>query len=249
MGSGVLVFKTMNSYTGPTRVSGGTLALNAVTAPAAPSPGTPLVHFTMDGTLGAITSGGTIADSSGNGHTATITGAGASYVGGVMGQAIKFTSPSYLDTGDLGQSSAWTESVWINIPAANISTLAYFTDARQGGGNGYNLSFNNGGSTLLARIPNAVGGDVLDIGESFPLSADAWHLLTTTVGSGTFDVYLDGTLKASATYTGTAQLMSIGDGFASALGLVLEPTSSRARWTTSTCIPPCSPGTKSNGCT
>ena len=183
-----------------------------MTAPAAPSPGTPLVHFTMDGTLGAITSGGTIADSSGNGHTATITGAGASYVGGVMGQAIKFTSPSYLDTGDLGQSSAWTESVWINIPAANISTLAYFTDARQGGGNGYNLSFNNGGSTLLARIPNAVGGDVLDIGESFPLSADAWHLLTTTVGSGTFDVYLDGTLKASATYTGTAQLMSIGDG-------------------------------------
>ena len=213
MGPGVLVLtNAQNTYTGPTLISGGTLALALALVPSAPAAPTPLAHYTMDGTLGAIASGGTIADSSGNGHTATMTGTGASFVGGVIGQAINFTSPSYLDTGDLGQSSAWTESVWINIPAANISTLAYFTDGRQGGGNGYNLSFYNGGNTLYTRIPSAVGGDVLDIGESFPLSADTWHLLTTTVGSGTFDVYLDGTLKASATYTGTAQFMSVGDG-------------------------------------
>ena len=66
-GPGTVVLTGSNTYTGPTGITAGTLAF----APA-PVVTHALASYSFDGPLGALASGGTIADTSGNGNTLTM---------------------------------------------------------------------------------------------------------------------------------------------------------------------------------
>ena len=159
---------------------------------------------------------------------------GASYVAAPTGTAIQFTASNrtVLSNGATawgtgGQYSllpcagaafsslnSWTESVWINMPAADSGVTMYFFDARGTGSYGFNQSFNNGGDTLYTRIEQAGGGgDLYEGGSNFTIPTDTWALLTTTVGAGVYNIYLDGVLVGGATYSGTAQFMDAGQNF------------------------------------
>ena len=117
-GGGLLVLNTPATYQGLTKISGGTLQVNAPL-------GLPtLVHYSFDGTLGAIGNGASIPDSSGNGNNATMQGSSASYVAGKFGQAIQpngcyVSAPSNPSINGL---HAWTDSVWINVNSSYASS-------------------------------------------------------------------------------------------------------------------------------
>ena len=204
-----------NTYTGTTLISGGTLQVG-ITPPVAPPVPTPVAHYTMDGTVGAINAGDTIPNS-GSGGTAlsgTMVGTGASYSSGIINQGITLTGSQYIQTPGFGPLNAWTESVWLNLPTATVSTLAYLLDGRNdGSANSSNQSLNNGGYTLFSRI-EASGGLAYAWtgGVDFPITPNTWHMLTLTVQTGAYDIYLDGTLQSAIALPAgiTPQLMDAG---------------------------------------
>ena len=234
MGPGTLIVAGAgDTYTGPTLISGGTLRVGPyfTSGPSLPAPS---LHYTMAGVSGnAINPGDPVLDSSGNGINATMNNGGASYVAAPTGTAIQFTASNrtllgngatewgtggqYLLTSGAGAAlsslNSWTESVWINMPAADSGVTMYFTDARGTGSYGFDQSFNNGGETMYTRIEQAGGGWVYTGGSNFTIPTGTWALLTTTVGAGVYNIYLDGVLVGGATYGGTAQFMDPGQEF------------------------------------
>ena len=74
MSPGLLQLSGSNTYSGLTQISGGTLQVTHAIIPALSSP---LVHYAMDGPLGAIAAGAKVPDSSGNGCNGTMAGGGA----------------------------------------------------------------------------------------------------------------------------------------------------------------------------
>ena len=117
MGPGVLTLGALNTYSGPTIISGGTLRDALLAAPT-------VVHLAMNGT-GSISNGGTIADSSSNHFNATMNGSGASYVsstapfgGGINTNGRSIVVPANPAFDNL---QSWTDSVWVNISSSSAS--------------------------------------------------------------------------------------------------------------------------------
>ena len=112
---GTLGLGGVAAYSGPTVISGGTLQVSAA------SP-TPLVHYTLNGTLGgSVNSGATIADVTGHGYTATMNGNGATFVAGPVGQGIQFTGGQIIATPFVAQLTSWTDSFWVNMSSAILT--------------------------------------------------------------------------------------------------------------------------------
>ena len=198
---GTLVLGGVAAYSGPTVISGGTLQVSAA------SP-TPLVHYTLNGTLGgSVNSGATIADVTGHGYTATMNGNGATFVAGPVGQGIQFTGGQIIATPFVAQLTSWTDSFWVNMSSAILTNgnayclmsgrgysgdaLGYDTYYQYSGGQGY----------IGIEIPGLNTGWIASqLTNPVSLAGDQWTLITQTVSLGQYQLYIDGRLAGTQSF-------------------------------------------------
>ncbi|RAU98903.1 LamG-like jellyroll fold domain-containing protein [Paenibacillus sp. YN15] len=152
----------------------------------------PLVHWTLDEGTGS-----SVADSSGNDRTGSLTG-NPSWTEGPSG----FNGALAFDGVDDAVETSWdllkvnsarTISLWFNTTSISPSTLLGWGTAAGSGfsqisiyGNG-EIGFNSGGNNLGTAANGYADG--------------RWHHLALTFDGVTMRLYLDGTLKAARTTT------------------------------------------------
>ena len=140
--------------------------------------------------------GTTAADSSGNGHNATLHGDPQwQPSGGRVGGALKFDGvDDYVDTGWAGDLATWTVAVWVKSPAepANASkTCGPVHDEAN-----FQINWNHGDSQFRGAAGVRVGG--IWYGARFgDLHADTWYHLVATYDGKTLKAYHDGVMITS----------------------------------------------------
>ena len=223
IGNAMLTVATVQSYQGATNVLAGTLQLGVGVNL------TPVIRYTFDGPLGGTS---TIADVSGNGHTGTLDNS-AQLVAGQYNQAIQMTGNQTImtpGTSALYNLTSWTDSVWINMAGSSLSSNnAYFLMSgryNQPDAYGFDTWIQNG--QIGAEIPE-VGPGWLGGQWYFPVSltADTWTMITQTITTGTYDLYIDGVLVGTKSLgAATPQMMhspaNFGVGRDSFVGLMDE---------------------------
>lgn len=150
------------------------------------------------------TANGTPNDSSGNGHHGNLIN-GTGYGAGVVGQAFLFDGVDDYVTvaGNLAlQPSTISVAMWINATPAN--GLRLVTDSSHGGSGGVNQA----GWALQLNAANQLDF-VYGNGSVFPsvvstttVADDTFHHLVAILNGTSMQIYVDGALDATATYSG-----------------------------------------------
>jgi prepilin-type N-terminal cleavage/methylation domain-containing protein len=153
-------------------------------------------------------SGTSVSDSSGNANTGTLINAPA-WVTGKIGNALSFNgSNTYVSLGALSNPNAVTFFAWVN-PTVGYSS-SHNTIIAEIGTQYLSLNSNKGFlSGRIDTIQRSTGGNTL-------IAGGGWHLVVGTWSSatGAFNVYLDGNLDGSATFSGSA----LGTGVSTFIG-------------------------------
>ena len=218
-----LTLAGLNSYSGPTTISAGTL----VAGYGAPAP---LIHYNFNGT-GSIAQGQAIPDVSGNGYTmyGYHYGSTASFVAGPSSQlpgAVNLNG-NFLYTGPISNGgniiagpalptlNSWTDSFWVNLsnPAAistSIWTPLISTGWGSSTGTGIRLMYAGANSWdhlnyqpgFYSEFGCADGNYAINDwgpGEAIPYTATAgsWFMVTQTISGQTYDMYINGQLLGS----------------------------------------------------
>ena len=203
------------AYLGPTAINAGTLRLT----PAVPNPGL-LIHCPMDGPLGPIATGGTIADVSGNNYYGTLSSAGT-YVFGKFGQGLTLNGGYICTVASTAVSTlqSWTDSVWINVGSTADLGSDVLVSARDQDPTAAFVEKYTGSAVQVWDVATPSSGwvnPVEPVGSySLSLGTNAWHMVTVTVSpsgasNGAWQIYVDGSLDASGTFSGTPQMVQNG---------------------------------------
>jgi len=212
-GPGTLTLTAPSTYSGPTTIAAGTLQVGHAV------PGA-LAYYPLNGTLGPVASGATITDASGNGHNGTMGAATTStYVAGAFGQGINFTAATN-DFVSVPYSAAFgvntfTANAWVNIATAPASGAAYGILGTRNANQTVDIKyFNNGGTLKLhADIGNGATTWLSTTADATTtLSLNTWNMVTYTVNSSGYSIYLNGntTPIGSGTWSGTPAFMVSG---------------------------------------
>ena len=205
---------TNTTYTDTTTV-GGTTYYYTVESVVALNPPTVAgldAYYNLDGTLGAISNGVAVADTSGNNLTATMNGSGTSYVAGKFNQGINFTGSQDLavpDSSCLNLSDNFTVSAWINLPSL---TTGGIVGTRFGGDDTFAMKYYNPGSNPGIQV--SIGNGTTWLAQNTlpaTLTTGAWHLVTCVVTDVGYTVYLDGAALGSGMYSGVPLFMKSGE--------------------------------------
>ncbi len=195
-GVGTLTLSGVNSYSGSTVISGGTLKLSN---PASVSLSNPLASYQFNNVSGnTVVNAGTLgAGANGtfnlNGGTGSIniTGGPVSTMGALVLNGDGSTVDINNTVTSLSASSNWTVSAWIK------TTQAGATIFNKGDGTNWNSGYStfylgDGDNEGSGGVPDAVrwGGGWL--AGSTQVNDGNWHLLTFTNAAGTKAVYVDG---------------------------------------------------------
>ena len=201
---GTLILAGDNTYTGATNVVAGTLRVGSGTPPSGAA-----AHYTFDGNTN---------DSSGNGNNGTLTGSGASYVSGQLGQALDLTgsqSVSVPYSASLANLHSFTVSAWVNL----VGNFASFTNGivgtRFGGDETFDVKVQSSGIhgdvgsgtgwiNTSVDLNNAQGG---------LLTANTWAMVTYVIDNAAqqFRIYVNGNLLNTIGFSGTPLFMSPGE--------------------------------------
>ena len=207
-GASALTLGGPNAYLGTTTINAGTLQL---TAPV-PNPNM-IAHYTMDGPLGPIASGSTIADVSGNGNVLTMQGNGASLVAGKYGQGLQMDGgeyPTAANTSQLSSVNSWTDSVWINVPASSLTSgNMCLMSGRWNNPSAFGFDTYLSGSSITVEIPNSAQTGWIDNQgtTSVSITPSTWTMITQTVTTNKYQLYVNGALVDTQNFSGTPQLM------------------------------------------
>ena len=213
-GGGMLTLGGVNTYTGPTRITAGTLQMGTIIVPAAPPAGSVLEHDYT--TLGlspgnTVPNGTTINDISGSGNNGTFVGSSATIVAGPQGkQGINFNgSYSIVPYSPSIDINTWTTSMWVNVSsAANQTCLLdarYCTDSPYGCDEFYTPAT----GSFYSEVTQAGGGWIcLSTNNLATPVSNGWHLFTTTFTTGAEQIYVDGNLLFTNGMGGTPALMT-----------------------------------------
>jgi chitodextrinase len=186
---------TVVAYDAAGNVSNASAPVSASTLSSLPTQGL-IGYWSFDENSGSIA-----ADTSGNGHNGTVTG--AVWTAGKINSALSFNGgTSGVATGNIAIGSTFSVSAWVN-PAvsiqgryARIAETQYnagFSLGTDATGTRYKFIINNGtGATGLCGLVYgcAEGGTV----------TSGWHLVTATFDGATGRLYVDGVLVASDTF-------------------------------------------------
>ena len=141
-------------------------------------------------------SGATVADSSGNGRTASLVG-GPTWGLGQFGTALSFDGVD--DYGEVATFAslpalpAWTISAWVRSPVAPSYGVATGPLHREAN---FQLNWNHPDPTLRGAAAGNLGGTWY--AASFgPLAADTWYFLAATYDGNTLNAYTNGILVTS----------------------------------------------------
>ncbi|OHD66681.1 MAG: hypothetical protein A2096_02195 [Spirochaetes bacterium GWF1_41_5] len=168
---------------------------------------TNLVFLGLDETSGDIA-----YDATPNEHDGTLTGQPARITGRVEGC---YAFDGIDDSINMGNKNAWnmagynhTISYWFNVTNNQPADFARFLDRYTGGSSkaGYFISMRNGlqqGKIYICQQSDSSNGIELQTSASY--SDNAWHYLVYSVDitNRAAMLYIDGTLAASDSYTGT----------------------------------------------
>ncbi len=158
----------------------------------------PVVHYTFNGQVGTSPSGTNLPDSSGNGTDLYVRDSGAVFVPGNFGQTAVnangafMYSPASQTAPALQNLTAWTNSIWINIPSANAGNNQGIMSTRWPDNNGFELSYQPGTGIYLAVSDGSSWVGYGYIPETIP--SDSWQMITTTVSSAGLNLYVNGVL-------------------------------------------------------
>ena len=196
VGSGTLAIGGSNTYSGPTTVMNGTLQVLGW------SPYSPAAQYTFNGNTN---------DSSGNANNGTAVGSPIYTAGKFGGQAITFNGSSQYVTVPYSSSlglNTFTVSFWENLPTlTQKSSATYFggigthTLDIQFAPNGYVHGDIGNGSVWLTTTANTTAN---------PITANTWNMITETVSSSGYSIYVNGALSGSGALGGTPLMMSSG---------------------------------------
>jgi fibronectin-binding autotransporter adhesin len=205
-GAGTLALAplTAYTYTGPTLLSAGTLSLGAASV----APTGQVAHYTFDNTTNDITT---------NANNATLNPTGTpTYVAGIRGQAIGLNGTSqYLTvpySTSLNVTGPYTVSLWEKLNAAETASGSgpALVSTRNGGDTTFDLQIISSG--LHADI--GTGSAWLNTSANYTSTALAtslnWNMVTYTMTTTGYTVYVNGVQVTSGTYTGTPEFMKSG---------------------------------------
>ncbi len=216
-GAGVLTLEGGNAYTGTTSITAGTLQLAAVV--------TPVIHLRASGTVGAAVSTATGAipniGSLGSSENGTIGGAGPTYVAAPFAQGINLAG-QYLSSpanASFDSLQTWTDSFWINASSSANFGSGVLVSTRDADSDPAFVECYDG-SHIYLRDVASVGGSWLPPTEdptnpsswrdTVTLSTSAWHMITVTVSSAGWAIYVDGAPGASGSTGGIPQMVANG---------------------------------------
>ena len=198
-GGGMLTLGGVNTYTGAMQITAGTLQIGVLPGARAFVTGAlPVVHYTFNGQVGTSPSGTNLPDSSGNGTDLYVRDSGAVFVPGNFGQTAVnangafMYSPASQTAPALQNLTAWTNSIWINIPSANAGNNQGIMSTRWPDNNGFELSYQPGTGIYLAVSDGSSWVGYGYIPETIP--SDSWQMITTTVSSAGLNLYVNGVL-------------------------------------------------------
>lgn len=148
-------------------------------------------------------SGTSLADSSGNGNTGTLTGTGASTAwrsDGVCGAGLRLTNANYVNCGNgstINLHHAMTVSAWVYVTNLVTEQTVVFGDYDGAGSPLWNLTINqhsgNPGNIYFEYFND--GGSSIAQGSSVNLDTNGWHLICGTRESDNkIHTWLDGVL-------------------------------------------------------
>jgi autotransporter-associated beta strand protein len=204
-GAGTLSLSGTNTYTGPTIISGGTLAL--VCAPMTGS------SLWLDGTRGVTTSGGLVtewADQSGNGRNATP--GTAPTVGNINGvPAISFDGASQgLNIDASGLLTGTNESVFVVAQNENFTNAVgmLLCEALNGNASAGVLCFASGAAPSLGLQKNQPNWDEVMSAQTFGLSPTLCEMVRSGTNAGQTQLYLDTTLDSASN---AVSALTVGD--------------------------------------
>ena len=146
-GPGTVVLTGSNTYSGPTRITAGTLQMGVAVGPPSAPPSSVLEYdFTGLGTTGNTVPGGTTITNLGSGGilaNGTMVGSAATLVAGPKGKQGLAFNTSYITTpySSVINLNTWTNSVWVDVSGSAGQTE--ILDAR-------NPTDNPGGEILVA---------------------------------------------------------------------------------------------------
>ena len=233
MGPGLVALGGVNTYTGPTIISGGTLSFATL-----PSFGSEIARYAFDGPLGSIAAGTAIPDATGN-HPGIMVGNGASYAPGVFGQSLQLagSTGTYVSvpySSAFSNLTNFTVSSWVYFPANGGGAIL---NTRGGGNYGMDeyVRANGDGSnfTVNVEIPGPTNWSVA-VGPSAGAPANNWYMVTTTAGPSGYAIYVDGNVIYSARIkTGSRMPSSRWTRTRSGSGRIITRIPSTARSTSS----------------
>lgn len=151
------------------------------------------------------TSGTLAQDSSGKGNVGTLVG--ATWIAGKLGNAVNFTAVSQavnVKTAGMSASSG-TVSLWAYPTKLSSSKQFLYSHATQPWSNRIQLYLNNG------RLVLGLGDSTSKNNAIQTLSINTWYHVALTWNAGAYNVYVNGALKATGSYTGLATLNSTAD--------------------------------------
>jgi autotransporter-associated beta strand protein len=193
-GSGTLTLSGVNTFTGSTTISGGTLRLNRVAGTSIAS--TAVASYSFDSISGSTVVNGGLGGSSMNG---TMAGGATIVSGGHSGNAVSLSSGgASVDINspitDLGSAGTWTVSAWVKTTTAGSSILTKGNGS--GWANGYTIFYlGDGTGAGSGGIPSAVryaGGFFQGSTSAASVANGAWHQVTYVNNAGTYAIYVDG---------------------------------------------------------
>ena len=235
-GNGLLSLGGMNTYSGATLISGGTLQLTGamssgaqvvgVTSVAAPSGAAAIYNFDSlaPGTTTIPNLGSLGATASGSLSGASIVAGGGLGGGNVLtiraGQADAMLIPNPIDM----SSSNWTLSAWFENPYTSGGGAGWDALFQQAAGNGNWIVINNetagNGTVGLGTVSNRDGGFWHPAaGPGFSMAnssvASGWHQLTAvgnnSGANGTTSFYIDGSYVGSIAVAANTNLGRVGN--------------------------------------
>ena len=117
----------------------------------------------------------------------------------------------------LSSLNSWTDSIWINVSAATLSNWTCLMSGRWNNPSafGFDTYFK---SSVAIEIPDSgqSGWIANQLTNSVSIAPDTWTMITQTVTTNQYQLYVNGVLVGTQSFSGTPQLM-----FPQAKGFVL----------------------------